>query len=72
MVTVHINQIDYCQWLANNIRVMNMQLFHSNDARIDQIEFKNRAVLRETYSAFGRLKMLALDPGSLCEWSGSD
>ena len=49
-----------------------MQLVFIIDARMMSFDFKNRAGLRATYSAFGRLKMLALDPGSLCEWSGSD
>ena len=47
-----------------------MQLFHSMDARIMSFDFKNRVGLRETYSAFGRLKMLGFDPGSLSECPG--
>ena len=52
--------------------ITNMQLFHSMDASMMGFDFNNKDGLRETYSAFGRLEMLALDPGSLCEWSGSD
>ena len=49
-----------------------MQLFHSMDARMMSLDFKNRAGFRDTYSAFGRLKKLALDWFSLSEFSGSD
>ena len=52
--------------------ITNMPLVFVIDARIDQTEFKNRGMFRDTYSAFGRLKKLALDPGSLSECSGSD
>ena len=49
-----------------------MLLFSSNNSRINQIEFKNRGRLRETYSADGGLRMPGLDPVSLCEWPGID
>ena len=49
-----------------------MLLVYSNDARITQIEFKNRGNLRETYSAYEGLRMLGLDWDSLCAFPGID
>ena len=75
MVVLHISQInaiEYYEKLANVLVITNMPLIFSNDARIIQIEIKNRGELRETYIAYGGLIMLGLDPGSLCEWPGID
>ena len=52
--------------------ITNIPIVFSNEARTSQIDFKNRVGFRETYSACRGLKMLAFDPGSLSECSGSD
>ena len=70
--TEHINEIGYYHQFANDMRVTNMLLVFSNNVRINQIEFKNKGRLRDTYSAFEDLIMLGLDPVSLCEWPGID
>ena len=49
-----------------------MPIVFSNDARISQIDFKNRGSYRDTYNAFGCLNRLAFDPGRLSEHPGSD
>ena len=75
MVVLHISQInaiEYYEKLGNALVITNMPLVFSNDARIIQIETKNRGDYRATYSVLGRLKMLGFDPGSLCECPGSD
>ena len=68
MVVLHISQInaiDYYEKLANDVRVKNMQLFHSMDARIVIFDFKNMADSLTTYSALGGLKTRGLDWVSL-------
>ena len=70
--TEHINEIGYYHQFANDMRVINVLLVCSIDARMIQIEFKNRDVLCETYNAFGSLRMHGFDRVSLCECPGID
>ena len=75
MVVLHISQINaigYYEKFANDVRVKNMQLFHSTDARIVWIEIKNRVVSRRTYSAYKGLRMRGFDWDSLCALPGID
>ena len=54
------------------MRVTNMQVICSNDARIMNHEFKNQGDFRDTYSALWYVRTLVLDPGRLSEHPGSD
>ena len=67
-----INAIEYYEKLANVLVIINMPLVYSNEARIIQIDFKNRCELRETYSAYGGLRVRDLDRVSLYELPGID
>ena len=67
-----INAIEYYEKLANVLVITNMPLVFSNDARIIQIDFKNRGKLRETYSAYGGLRMRGLDRNSFWRWPAID
>ena len=49
-----------------------MPIVFSNDARISQIDFKNRGSYRDTYNAFGCMNKLALDSDRLSERPGID
>ena len=70
--TEHINQIGYYKQFANDVRVKNMQLFHSMDARIVSFDFKNMADSWTTYSALECLKTRGLDWVSLWRWLAID
>ena len=70
--TYHINEIKWCKKFGNVLVIMNMPLDCSIDARIIQIETKNRGDYRATYSVLGSLKMLGFGWDSLCECLGSD
>ena len=70
--TEHINQIGYYKQFANDVRVKNMQLFHSMDARIVIFDFKNMADSWTTYSALGGLKTRGLDWVSFWRWPAND
>ena len=70
--TEHINEIKQCKKFGHVLVITNVPLVCSMDARMLQIEIKNRVVLRETYSAFGSLKMLGFGWDGLCECPGSD
>ena len=54
------------------MRITNISIIYSNDARMMNHDFKNRASYLDTYSAFGRMSKLAFDPGRLSEHPGSD
>ena len=49
-----------------------MQVIYSNDARMKIYDFINRAVYRDTYSAYEGVRKLALDCFRFSERPGSD
>ena len=54
------------------MRISNIPIIYSNDARMMNHDFKNRASYLDTYNAFGRMSKLAFDPGRLSEHPGRD
>ena len=70
--TEHIIEIGYYHQFANDMRVTNMLLVFSNNARTNQIEFKSQGDYRDTYNALWYMRTLALDPGRFSVRPGND
>ena len=54
------------------MRITNIPIIYSNDARVMIYEFKKEADYRDTYSVLWCLRMIAFDPGRLSEHPGND
>ena len=54
------------------MKITNMAMICSNDARIESYYFKYIADCRDAYSAFGRMSELAFDPGRFSVRPGND
>ena len=54
------------------MRISNIPIIYSNDARVMIYEFKKEANYRGTYSSLWCLRMIAFDPGRLSVRPGND